>query len=334
MNRPEAIRIRIAERERAYGPESASPSPRESFDPRESFWAVARGESQSNETVASSEARLCREFGHSLRGFLLRELSEPIRALDSEIFRGSFRDFEDWMFKYIDGPSSFREKYGYQFAEAFSRLLEQRQQLLRESESLRRVQERLTAAAGVTFATKIAGYSSLNLDLSVGSFSQVAKAFESDFESFRIFLEAFAPAAFAGVFTQDAADRLVFTVDLPASVERAFHAGCAEASAPVEQPLPAKPEAARASTSRERAEWLWRLANGSLLVPVLLALFVMWQGMKLLSEAQSAQFEALKPLLEHHLKLLEEDRRRLLGSAEPTTSPGQAPAAATAGDRQ
>ncbi len=305
------IRLRITPRE---------PRPGQDKEPRKAFWATARDESDSNESVTSLEAKLCREFGGELRSALLRELAEPLRTLDSELFPGSLRDFEHWMFRFMDGS---RESYRYQFAEVFSRLMEQRQQVLRESPGLRRVQERLAAAAGITFSTRLAGYASLNLDLVPSSLKQVAAAFENDFDSFRVFLEAFVPVAFAGVFSESSADRLGFTVTVPFSVERAFReAGTQEqASAPVTGPVAASP-----TSARERAEWLWRLANGSLLVPLLLALLVMYQGMKMLGEIRAAQYEALKPVLEHQLKLLEEDRLRL--SRDVVVPPQSAPAPA------
>ena len=316
----DAIRIRIAPREPVPGQR----------DPREAFWAAARPESDSNQTIADSEAKLRREFGVELRRGLLHELAEPLRTLDSELFPGSLRDFEHWMFRFMDGPSSDRA-YRYQFIEAFSRLLEQRQHVLRESPSLRSVQERLAAAAGITFSTRIAGYSSLNLELSTGSFKQLAKAFENDFDSFRVFLEAFVPVAFAGVFTETNADRLEFAVTVPPSAEQAFRTAAADTQGShvaASSPLPAPPVAVSQGTTRERAEWLWRLANGSLLVPVLLALLVLYQGMKMLSDIRATQYEALKPVLEHQLKLLEEDRHRLSrDAAEP--SPAPAPAATT-----
>jgi len=307
------IRLRVTPREARPGQER---------EPRESFWVVARGESDSNESVDGLEAKLCREFGAELRNALLREISEPLRTLDSELFPGSLRDFEHWMFRFMDGPRPEREWYRYQYAEMFSRLMEQRQQVLRDSPSLRRVQERLAVAAGITFSTKLAGYSSLNLDLVPSSIKQVAAAFENDFDSFRVFLEAFVPVAFAGVFSESSADRFSFAVTVPASAERAFREAVTEQQAPA----PVTAVAGIQTSARDRAEWLWRLANGSLLIPVLLALLVMYQGMKMLGEIRTAQYEALKPVLEHQLKLLEEDRLRF--TRETALSP-QEPAAAS-----
>jgi len=240
----DTIRIRITPREPASGEKN----------PREAFWLAVGLDRNQHETSARAEAKLSREFGLKLRGALLHELAEPLRTLDSELFPGSLRDFERWMFRYIEGPRSDRESYGYQFAEVFSRVLEQRQQVLRESSSLRRVQERLAEAAGIAFSTRIAGYSSLNLDLSTGSFKQVANAFEKDFDSSRVFLEAFVPVAFAEVFSEESADKLEFAVTIPRSVEQAFLAAAAEAPAPQVTVTPAKPAAIELGAGRERAE--------------------------------------------------------------------------------
>jgi hypothetical protein len=121
---PGAIRLRITTRETRLSPGS---------DPREAFWAVARDESDSNESISALEAKLCRLLGPELRETLIRQLAMPLRTLDSELFPGSLRDFEHWMFRFMDGPGSSREWYRYQFAEAFAKLMEQRQQVLRES---------------------------------------------------------------------------------------------------------------------------------------------------------------------------------------------------------
>ena len=74
------------------------------------------------------------------------------------------------------------------------------------------------------------------------------------------------------------------------------------------------------SAARERAEWIWRLANGSLLIPVLIALAVMFYGMRLLFEIRSSQFNALQPILQHQLELLKEDRLRMAAPATPDQS--------------
>lgn len=310
----EPIRIRLTPRH----------SSRDTLNPRVAFWqAVRQGDAEDGE-IGFNEGKLCREFGNELRQVLLRHISEPLRTVEKDLFRGEFRDLERFLFRFFDGPISEKSWDRAQVLDAFTRLLDQRQRFFRESPGLNRLQERIAAAANIVFTTRIAGYSSLNLDLSVGSLKSVAEAFDNDFDSFRVFLEAFVPQAFDHVFSSDYADRLDFSVQVPSSYEAAFHASVAlpqtpqavMAVAPAVQPVPAT------TPAREKAEWLWRLANGSLLVPLLLALAVMYQGMSMLKEIRGTQYEALKPVLDHQLKLLEEDRRRLF--KEPPQAPVQA----------
>jgi hypothetical protein len=157
----------------------------------------------------------------------------------------------------------------------------------------------------------------------------LAKAFDGNFDSFRVFLDAFIPIAFADVFNQEFADRLYFDVTVPFSTQQAFEAASAVGTAvprPVPDPIAPAPVAPTAA-ARERAEWLWRLANGSLLVPVLLSLFVMYYGLRMIADIRSTQFEAIRPILDHQMKLLEQDRLRLVREA-PTTAGSTAPAAA------
>lgn len=300
----DAIRIRATAREGAS----------EKRNPREAFWAPLRNSEkflslEFPHQISRLEAALCQEFGGELRSALLRQLREGLHSLDSDFYPGGMRDFERFFFRYMDFPKD--EAFRYQFAEAFTRYLEYRQEMWRENTALRKTQEQLAAAAGIFFSTRISGYASLGFDLSVGSFSQLAKAFDGDFDSFRVFLEAFVPVAFGEVFDPEFAASLDFTVSVPSSVEQAFDAA---AAAPIAaQPATAAPAAvaAHSSAARERAEWLWRLANGSLLIPVIIALFVMFYGAQLLLDIRNSQNEALQPILQHQLELLREDRLRI-----------------------
>jgi hypothetical protein len=306
------MRIRISERE---------PN-REIRDPREAFWASIReqNESLSNQRPAKLEAGLCREFGVQLRTALVEHLSKPLRALDSELFSGRLRDLEEF-FMHLGGPE--REWYRYQTGDVLAKFFQYRQELLQNSPALRQAQERLAAASGIVFSTRIVGYSSLSLDLSTGSFEQLAKVFDAHFDSFRVFLDAFVPVAFAGTFDQDTADKYAFEVTIPQSVEEAFN----QAAQRLDSTRPAIPPGAGAvvagpaaqSSARERAEWLWRLANGSLLIPVLITILLAFYGLQLLSDIRKSQQEALQPILQHQLELLREDRTRLSIPCGPGT---------------
>lgn len=287
--------------------------------PRAAFWEPARlGPNDSDLRVPQFEAKLCRELGTRLRSRLVAQLSEGLEALEGGRSPG-VRDLE-WFFR--SRRTREREAYANQFVEAFTRHLEHRRQVFRESPVLRAAQERIAAAAGVFFSTRIAGYSSLSFEMSTGSLEQLAIAFENNFDSFRVFLEAFVPVAFGDVFSTEFADGLEFAVAVPSSWEQAFepavHEPTNEQRAELATIGQAAPTPAQ-STARARAEWLWRLANGSLLIPVLIAIVVMFYGIQLLSEIRASQSGALQPILQHQLELLKEDRLRM--ATPPTQKP-------------
>ena len=293
------IKIRITRRDSLRG----------DANPREDFWASLRETSnESNASIASFEGRFVRRFGPSLRDSLVESLARATRAAE-EFAYPRFRDIERLLFEFRS-----RKEYGHQFDDAFAKLIEERSRLLRESPGLRDAHERMSLAATVVFSTRITGYSSLEAELSVGSLQKLARIFDGNFESFRVFLEAFVPVTFADVFNDQFADVHEYSVHVPARFASGFNAAAREESRPVSTPVGTSGrEQPGQSMSHERAEWLWKLANGSLLVPFLLALAVMWFGLQAISGIYRDHRDAMKPVLEHQLLLLQEDRERLAG---------------------
>ena len=268
--------------------------------------------------VAEMESKLCREFGPALQSALVNSLSQPLRKFDSEIFPENLRDFERFMFRF--GPPD-EKWYRYQGGDFLSKVFDFRREILESSPAFAAARERLMAAGGVIFSTRIAGYSSLNLELATGSFDKLAKVFDGHFDELRVFLDAFVPSAFADVFNENFADRHAFEVSIPQSVEDAFVAAAKELNAQSAQSDPRSNVPPSVSTAtRERAEWLWRLANGSLLVPFAIALVVMFYGIRMLSDIRRTEDEALRPILVHQLELLREDRARFSPSLPKDTS--------------
>ena len=293
------IKIRITRRDSLRG----------DANPREDFWAPLRETSdESNASIASFEGRFVRRFGPSLRDGLVESLARATRAAE-EFAYPRFRDIERLLFEFRSP-----KEYGYHFDDAFAKLIDERSRLLRESPGIRDARERMSHAATVVFSTRITGYSSLEAELSVGSLQKLARIFEGNFESFRVFLEAFVPVAFAGVFNDQFADVHEYSVQVPAGFVSEFNAAAREETPPVSGAVvTSEKEHSGQSTSRERAEWLWKLANGSLLVPFLLALAVMWFGLQAISGIYRDHRDAMRPVLDHQLLLLQEDRERLAG---------------------
>lgn len=291
------------------------------MNPREAFW-LSMGHENGN--YDALEGKLCNEFGPALRNLLIEHFSEPLRDADRKFFRGEFGDLDHFLFRYFDRPRKEKDWWQGQELDAIARIYEQRQQFFNENPAIRATIEKIAATSPIIFAVRIAGYSSINLDLSVGSIKKVAEIFDGDFDSFRVFLEAFVPQAYARVFSSSDAERLDCAVQIPNTFARAFSATMSPSSPAV---LPEQQISSLSPTSaREKAEWLWRLANGSLLVPVILSLAVMYLGMTMLRDIGKSQQTMMAPIFEHQMKLLEEDRHRLFKEVAPTPAPSSSPA--------
>jgi hypothetical protein len=323
----EPIRIRITRRE-ADEPSSA--------DRRRAFWApyLDVGDRSRGNTLGELESKLCRQFGRDLRNQLVYHLRDTIFRNQDD------HNLDRFMFRFDKGPES-----SFEWASAYEKFIDYRIELLRSNPAIQRERIRIVEAVSLIFSTRIASYSSLNLELSMGSLEKVAKVFDSNFESFRVFLEAFVPLAFANVFSEDFADLHAFEISIPTSFTTAFSSvpsspnpPSAPAAVPVQAAASPTPAPVRSTfsdaalNSREKAEWAWRLANGSLLVPLLIALAVMFFGFREVSQLQRTQFEAIKPILEHQLELLKEDRLRLTATPAPAAmqaTPASTPARTT-----
>lgn len=273
--------------------------------------------------VGALEGKLCRELGPALRSLMIEHFSQPLREVDRTLF-GDFRDIEHFIFHYFDRPSKEMDWQRGQAFDALARIFEQKQKFVSDSPVLKSAVEKVSRVSSATFSAKIAGYSSLNLDISVGSIGKIVDAFDRDFDSFRVFLEAFVPQAYGRVFNYSDSDRLDCEVRIPNSVAQAFNAVATPTPPSPDKPFGQQPGEAAATSAREKAEWLWRLANGSLLIPVALSLIVLYLGMSMLHDIGKSQQSMMLPIFEHQMKLLEEDRLRLI--KEPAQTIPVAPA--------
>ena len=197
--------------------------------------------------------------------------------------------------------------------------------MIKDIPALKQAVEKIAFISRITFIARIESYGSLNLNLIPSSLEKLSQIFDNEFENFQVFLEAFVPKSFGDVFTNDFADSMKFDIVVPSSTRQAFDIPINndELSRPTSQEVQQMTPTTQAkSESAQKAEWLWKLANGSLLIPLILALAVLYFGFKELSSYRNAQYEAVKPILEHQLKLLQEDRERMFGSINAAKKEG------------
>lgn len=241
-------------------------------------------------SIDSLEYKVYSEFGAALKAHLVNHVQKELVAIKKDLLDSE--ESKDGQKLPVAGRTEVRE-YG-------------------------ELREKRRMAASVIVGVKIESYSSLNLALLFGGAEQLAHIFDSNFDLFRVFLDAYIPIAFADVFGEEFAGRLRYSVDVPQEMEDMFYLTPPITQAVLGQPPAANatPVAAPSPKAIDKAQWAWRLANYSLLFPCLIALVVVYYSVQELSSARNAQAEALKPILEHQINLLKEDRERFNRTSE------------------
>lgn len=302
----EAIQVKISARD----PERES-----SENLRREFWNVVRQHTDKEQTDSKCEAILVRQFGSNLKSRLIDQLSEPIKQLRRKLFRDDFYEFERLIFRK-------ESRDDYPSFEIIGRLIEQRQKWLSENPNLETLQKKLSAASSIHFDVKIRSYSSLNLDISVSGLEALGYIFDGNISDFEIFLSVYIPGAFSWIFNEDAADEFNFDVRVPESFSAPFGEGISYPNSreisPSQHQLPPPVQTGKGIKNQmNNMEFFWKTANLTLLVPIALSIGVLYLAYDMVTEINVQRNQLLEPILDHHVKLLEEDRKRLIIPKSP-----------------
>lgn len=320
------VKVRVLTR-RDAGPQKLSP--------RESFWREVQQDSSLNRITDRDpdrlERMLLRELPGRLSHLLIASVGAPLenaaRLLNEQDERYGWRELEHLIMR----RSKLEDAYSFgDFTTALAQLAEVRSRRLRDVPDYSKILERVSAASQVGFSARILSYSSLEFGLSIGNLKALARAFDSDFESFQVFLDAFVPEAFDYVFFGSDGPGYEWSVAPAPALSDAFREAIAEPRAAESSPAPTTARGAAEQTQSQalqRAEWLWRLANGSLLIPVLLLIGVLIFTIREVSSIRALQTDALRPVLEYYQTVLSLRTASDQGSAPAPQrhSAGQAP---------
>jgi len=309
---------------------------------REAFWKQLKSDASLTRVVESNvqrlEGELVRAVPRELSRLLVNSIAAPLtntaRALEETDDRYGWRELEHWlrMGRSEDAPFSPAD-----FSAALVQLAELRTSRLRDTPNYAQILERISLASRVHISAKIISYSSLEFGLSFGNIEALAKAFESDFESFQIFLDVFVPRAFENIFLSSNGHGYEWTVSTEQAFEAAFSQGSKKMAPPLvaaqQTTLPSAAPTIEPSAAIQKAEWLWRLANGSLLVPVAILLAVLFFTIQEVGKTRSMQADALKPVIDYYQQLLQFQQKKP-GADTSQASPSQAPNTAVERDAQ
>jgi hypothetical protein len=298
-------------------------------DPREAFWRrmddrrsyAPSGQDFESWMRACEHAVTC-ELGDKLRENLVEFIGLPLRKMRDQIIRNDqSRRLVDlfWMEKENDTQIAKTSAI-----EAMMRQEEQVMMALRETQTAQAVDARLSLATMLSFSVRIVGYRSMHLEILPSSYKLLAEICNHDITLLQYLCQSLIPKSFGQLSPVNSQlGDVLFNVETPPDSEVGFSKSEKETSAKSKS-LPAM-----SKKGWDKETWLWVVANHSLLLPVLLSLIVCYIGLGILREIGQAQKDAIKPVLEHQLELLKEDRMRMYrDSASPSRLlDGQAPGA-------
>ena len=158
-----------------------------------------------------------------------------------------------------------------------------------EGSALKRVLHRRNIARALIIQTTIQSYSSIELGLAIEPVEKLIEFFDGNFAYFKVFLQQYAPSAFASAVGGGHKRSATLTAHIPSGseLEKRFF----------EQPKTSAPQHAVETSTFDKARWAWVIANTSLLVPTLLAAGYLYLISGRVEKRQSAIDQAHEQLL-------------------------------------
>jgi hypothetical protein len=171
--------------------------------------------------------------------------------------------------------------------------------------------------AQFAFRVRRIRYASLSFDLEIAGLEALAKLLGHNFELFQMLTEMFVPQAFVFAFdlqNTGAAEGLQYSYAPAAGVAQVF-------SAPQALPAGVQPSTvttvattatttASAQDRDHKLQWFWKVANFSLVVPVLLSLLVLWAFVNASDRLGARQLELTKLMLDQQKTVVDAQARR------------------------
>lgn len=307
----------------SYPPEEAS----DERDRRKAFW-VASGlwSDAADERLSKFEANFADGVARRLRQALIGYADEQLRSLEGfptserehlldrlvrEAFRGRGSDVRSDT-RAID-PS---------VAAVLIAAVTQRTSRQVPQRYLEVAAARLAAASSIVIKARVAGYSSLSLAVAVDSLAKLATVFDGNWETCAMFMEAFVPPDVLPRTPEN-------TTDLARDPPKGWPApdatkGTSDGSGAV------PPQGQEQTAEERRRHFYWKVANYSLIFPVLLMLGVMVLAYRhlgsgeerLQKSAESLASERAAVMAERSadLKYYQELAKSLLGRGERATA--------------
>lgn len=285
----------------------------EKLNSKYSFWKYISNRTDKESNVPENlEYTFKRNFAKKLKSDLKQKFRNELNDFEKNYNIDLKSPYFDEFFHFYFRKSEKLERGHFDdLVNGISKLQELKNDYLKDNKEYQRLLEKSLIVSQIEFGVKNISYSSLGFDLSIEPFDKVVEVFDNNYELFRIFLDQYIPESFLSSISS-------YNNNLPIDVNinnsetliNAFNKKTNNQDKNrIVQPADNNHQQ---SEKWEKAKWFWSMANGSLVVPVILALLILYfafNKIESINNIRQDNFEKIQiennKVIENYNKLIE-----------------------------
>lgn len=282
---------------------------------REAFWGSFIEKENSNEKredyspAAIGENYLMRQFPSELKDRIISDLDSQIRAVERDVLNSDYwRLFEELLFRI---PNIEKHENINKYYRAISTAIQEnaalRKTLITSNEKYRQLLEKRVLAAQFVFSVSNFKYASLGFDLNIEPAQKVIDFFDNNFEYLQVFFNGYVADTFNEQFKSNNSVVINYSVSFDNNSQTTT-------IQTMNNQVNSVDTENKGTSKLDKAKWYWSVANGSLLFPVLISIYLIYNYSDKLNKADEIQNQKLNTIFERQDKLInhyQEEVKRL-----------------------
>ena len=281
-------------------------SDKEKLDSKYSFWRYVSNRTDKESNIPENlEFTFKRNFGkelkNSLKQKIRKELNEFERNYNIDFKSPYFEEFLHFNFRRLEKE----ERVHFDdFINGISKLQELKNDYLKDNKEYQNLLSKYLIASQIDIGVRNISYSSLGFDLSIEPIEKVIEIFDNNYELLRIFLDQYIPESFlSSISVNNDSIPIEVSIDYPESYKDIFNKKTGNQKNKTAESIENNNQ--QTSGKWEKAKWFWSMANGSLVVPVILSLIVLYFAFNKTEEVNKIRQENFKKIQLENNKVIE-----------------------------
>jgi hypothetical protein len=260
---------------------------------RYSFWSGIKGDKASESL--DSDARvgenfLLREFPSALKNKIIDDIDSQIREIEQTATRYYF----ELLYRLLDRPGNKPEYLDISkkvLSDEFGKAAEQKQAQLKDNDKYQQLLNKRILASHFVFNVSNFRYASLGFDLILEPTEKFVDFFDNNFEYMQVFFNGY----IADIFNDEFNDDNSLIINYSVSIDENF-------ITPKTMMINNKDNK---NNKLNKAQWYWSLLNGSLLLPLLISTYLIYDYSNRLNKIEEIKSQRLNMVFEQNNKLID-----------------------------